>query len=75
MCRLVFLELIPGFGLYRGLYEIAQYAFRAVYQASGAGCRCLAEGRTAHQEPHCILLRPWNSPVPSPKRYPSALAA
>lgn len=28
----VFLELVPGFGLYRGLYEIAQYAFRAAYQ-------------------------------------------
>lgn len=27
----IFLELIPGFALYRGLYEIAQYAFRAAY--------------------------------------------
>lgn len=25
------LELIPAFATYRGLYEFAQYAFRAVY--------------------------------------------
>ncbi|GAB4822597.1 hypothetical protein N2152v2_009643 [Parachlorella kessleri] len=31
---LVFIELIPGFGLYRGLFEIAQYSFRGVYQSS-----------------------------------------
>ncbi|GAB4824041.1 hypothetical protein N2152v2_011087 [Parachlorella kessleri] len=30
----IFLELIPGFALYRGLYEIAQYSFRASYQDS-----------------------------------------
>ena len=29
---MVVLELIPGFALYRGLYEISQYAFRASYQ-------------------------------------------
>jgi ABC-type multidrug transport system ATPase subunit len=28
----IFLEIVPGFALYRGLYEIAQYAFRANYQ-------------------------------------------
>lgn len=27
----IFFELIPGFGLYRGLYEIGQFAFRAAY--------------------------------------------
>jgi ABC-type multidrug transport system ATPase subunit len=32
----VFIELIPGFALYRGLYEIANYAFKAAY-ASGSG--------------------------------------
>jgi len=30
----IFFELIPGFGLYRGLYEISQYAFRAAYQGT-----------------------------------------
>jgi ABC-type multidrug transport system ATPase subunit len=30
----VFLYLIPGFGLYAGLWEISQYAFRAAYQGS-----------------------------------------
>ena len=29
---IIFLELVPGFGLYRGLYEIAQYAFKASWQ-------------------------------------------
>mmetsp|Transcript_12375 Transcript_12375/g.35287 ORF Transcript_12375/g.35287 Transcript_12375/m.35287 type:complete len:983 (+) Transcript_12375:143-3091(+) len=29
----IFIELIPGFALYRGLYEIANYAFRAAYGA------------------------------------------
>lgn len=28
-CRVIFLELVPGWALYRGLYEISQYAFRA----------------------------------------------
>lgn len=32
----VFIELIPGFALYRGLYEIANYAFRAAY-GTGTG--------------------------------------
>lgn len=32
----IFIELIPGFALYRGLYEIAQYAFKAAY-GSGQG--------------------------------------
>ena len=32
----VFIELIPGFALYRGLYEIANYAFRAAY-GNGTG--------------------------------------
>ena len=32
----IFIELIPGFALYRGLYEIANYAFRAAY-GSGTG--------------------------------------
>lgn len=30
----VFFELVPGFGLYAGLWEISQYAFRAAYQGS-----------------------------------------
>lgn len=28
----VFLELVPGWALFRGLYEMSQYAFRASYQ-------------------------------------------
>ena len=32
----IFIELIPGFALYRGLYEIANYAFRAAY-GTGTG--------------------------------------
>lgn len=28
----MFLELVPGFGLYRGLWEISQYAFKGAYQ-------------------------------------------
>ena len=31
---LTFTQLIPSFGLYRGLYEFSQYAFLAGYQAS-----------------------------------------
>ncbi len=27
--RVIFMELVPGWALYRGLYEISQYAFRA----------------------------------------------
>lgn len=30
----VFFNIIPGFALYRGLFEISQYAFRAAYQGS-----------------------------------------
>lgn len=30
----VWLELIPGFALYRGLFEISQYGFIAAYQDS-----------------------------------------
>ena len=33
----VALELIPSFALYRGLYEIGQYAFRAGYMEGGWG--------------------------------------
>lgn len=32
---MVFLELVPGWALFRGLYEMSQYAFRASYQVSG----------------------------------------
>ena len=32
--RVVFLELVPGWALYRGLYEISQYAFRGALQDS-----------------------------------------
>jgi hypothetical protein len=28
----IFLELVPGWALFRGLYEMSQYAFRASYQ-------------------------------------------
>lgn len=30
----IFFNIIPGFALYRGLFEISQYAFRAAYQGS-----------------------------------------
>lgn len=30
--RVIFLELVPGWALFRGLYEFAQYAFRATSQ-------------------------------------------
>lgn len=30
----VFFDIIPGFALYRGLFEIAQYAFRAAYRGT-----------------------------------------
>ena len=42
--RVIFIELVPGWALYRGLYEISQYAFRAAQQVGGrdrlrsAGC-------------------------------------
>ena len=31
------MELVPGWALYRGLYEISQYAFRAAQQVGGEG--------------------------------------
>ena len=44
------MELVPGWALYRGVYEMAQYAFRGVAQvracACGGGvqvCKCAAE--------------------------------
>lgn len=35
--RVVFLELIPGFALYRGMYEIGAYAFRGAYKVGSGG--------------------------------------
>lgn len=35
LCRLPFVEVIPGFGLFRGVYEMTEYSYRAVLQV---GC-------------------------------------
>ncbi len=38
------MELVPGFALYRGLYEIAEYAFKAVYQVGGSAINKVVVG-------------------------------
>lgn len=40
LCRVIFLELIPGFALYRGFYEMGAYAFRATFSP---GVSCLGQ--------------------------------
>lgn len=60
---MVFMELVPGFGLYVALYEISQYSFRATYQvrwrivflAGGQMC-ARAVGWAALHLPHAFLL-------------------
>eukprot|EP00898_Chlorokybus_atmophyticus_P003419 jgi/Chlat1/4078/Chrsp26S04118 len=54
------LQLVPGFGLYRGLYELSQYSFRASYQnSSGMEFSNLGDSGNGMIEVWVVFIVEW----------------
>ena len=54
---IVFLEIVPGFGLYRALFAISQWAFKASWQVRGPlpGARTILPRMSAQCMPPAAL--------------------